>query len=141
MALPLPPGPLQRHAKLIAALGSTVTLEQAMAVIDALDIEDPWLQGARVAAAAAAPGSLRLAWGLQRHPAAQTLAGAFRSEYVAALYAAAHGDFAEGIRALLIDKDRQPRWNPPTLQQAGIAWAQHFFREPWPPEQHPLRDL
>lgn len=26
-----------------------------------------------------------------------------------------HGDIIEGVRALIIDKDKQPRWNPPTL--------------------------
>lgn len=58
-----------------------------------------------------------------------------------ALHAAAHGDFAEGIRALLIDKDRQPAWQPPTLEQADAAWAATFFTAPWPAGQHRLADL
>ncbi|MDF9620441.1 enoyl-CoA hydratase/isomerase family protein [Pseudomonas entomophila] len=33
-----------------------------------------------------------------------------------------YGDIIEGVRALIIDKDKQPRWNPPTL--AGLT-AQH----------------
>ena len=41
----------------------------------------------------------------------RSLDDVFRAEYIAALACAAHGDFAEGIRALLIDKDKRPRWN------------------------------
>ena len=42
---------------------------------------------------------------LQRRGAGQDLAAIYRLEYIVALHCAAHGDFAEGIRALLIDKD------------------------------------
>ncbi|NBA95987.1 enoyl-CoA hydratase/isomerase family protein [Pseudomonas sp. R5(2019)] len=39
----------------------------------------------------------------------------------------AHGDLIEGVRALLIDKDKQPRWNPPTLQALEPAQVEQFF--------------
>lgn len=58
-----------------------------------------------------------------------------------ALHVAAHGDFAEGIRALLIDKDRQPRWQPGSLEEADAQWAADFFVAPWSPASHPLADL
>ncbi len=141
IAQPLEPGPLQIHAELIERLVAQPTLEAVAAAILALDSEDAWLQNARATFAAGAPGSARLAWELQRRPGTQALADAFRTEYVVALHAAAHGDFAEGIRALLIDKDRAPKWNPATLAEADAAWAQAFFAEPWPPGQHPLNDL
>ncbi len=52
-----------------------------------------------------------------------------------------HGDAIEGIRALAIDKDRRPRWNPPTVGQVDPRTVQDFFRSPWTPETHPLAGL
>ncbi|MCL1497740.1 enoyl-CoA hydratase/isomerase family protein [Xanthomonas nasturtii] len=141
IAQPLEPGPLQLHAALIAQLVSGDTLEQVVAAISALHSGDNWLQAARATLAAGAPGSARLAWELQRHPGTTTLADAFRTEYVVALHVAAHGDFAEGIRALLIDKDRQPQWQPASLEAADAQWAADYFVAPWPPARHPLADL
>ena len=37
------------------------------------------------------------------------------------------GDLIEGVRALLIDKDKTPRWNPPTLQALGAGHVESFF--------------
>lgn len=134
-------GPLQAHADTIARLGEAGALEQVVAAIAALQSDDAWLQTAQTTLAAGAPSSARLSWELQHRAAHLTLAQTFRLEYIVALHVAAHGDFAEGIRALLIDKDRNPHWNPPTLAQADARWAEAFFVAPWPESAHPLADL
>ncbi|MFK0310512.1 enoyl-CoA hydratase/isomerase family protein [Pseudomonas sp. NPDC090233] len=38
-----------------------------------------------------------------------------------------HGDIIEGVRALIIDKDKQPRWNPPTLAGLQRQRVDQFF--------------
>jgi enoyl-CoA hydratase len=43
-----------------------------------------------------------------------------------------HPDLAEGIRAMIIDKDRRPRWNPARLSEVSVADVASFF-EPLPP--------
>lgn len=134
-------GPLQAHADTIARLGQAGALEQVVAAIAALQSDDAWLQTAQATLAAGAPSSARLSWELQHRAAHLTLAQTFRLEYIVALHVAAHGDFAEGIRALLIDKDRSPHWNPATLAQADARWAEAFFVSPWPESAHPLADL
>ena len=37
------------------------------------------------------------------------------------------GDLIEGVRALLIDKDKTPRWNPPTLAALDAGHVTSFF--------------
>ena len=39
----------------------------------------------------------------------------------------ARGDLIEGVRALLIDKDKTPRWNPPNLAALDAAQVASFF--------------
>jgi len=53
----------------------------------------------------------------------------------------AQSDAVEGIRALAVDKDRQPRWSPARLADVDEAMVAGFFESPWSPDQHPLRDL
>lgn len=134
-------GPLLRHAAAIDSLCEGEQLDAIVAAILALQTDDPWLQTAQATLAAGAPGSARLAFELQRRVAGASLAEVYRLEYVTALHCAAHGDFAEGIRALLIDKDRNPQWQPRTLAEASEAWAAGFFVSPWSTATHPLADL
>ena len=37
------------------------------------------------------------------------------------------GDMLEGVRAQIVDKDKQPKWNPPTLAEVTRASVQSFF--------------
>ncbi len=47
----------------------------------------------------------------------------------------------EGIRALAIDKDHAPRWNPARIEEVQDAQWQAFFVSPWPAYAHPLVGL
>lgn len=39
------------------------------------------------------------------------------------------GDLIEGVRALIIDKDKTPKWNPPTLHALDASHVDSFFRD------------
>lgn len=66
------------------------------------------------------------------------LADAFRMELTIATHCAQNVDFAEGVRALLIDKDNAPRWK---FDFAGLPreHVMSHFEPPW--DAHPLRKL
>jgi len=134
--------PLQDNFSLIRQLCGGVDLERIVqGILKLADHQDPWLQRAAKTLAHGSPGSARLTFELLAHNKLLSLAEVYRVEWCAGLMAAAHGDFAEGIRALLIDKDKQPKWNPPTLAHADEQWVKKFFSLPFPAEQHPLYRL
>jgi enoyl-CoA hydratase/carnithine racemase len=134
--------PLQENFSLIRQLCGGVDLERIVnGILKLANHPDPWLQRAAKTLSHGSPGSARLTFALLVHNKLLSLAEVYRVEWLAGLMAAAHGDFAEGIRALLIDKDKQPKWNPPTLAQADEQWVKKFFLLPFPAEQHPLYHL
>jgi enoyl-CoA hydratase len=61
-----------------------------------------------------------------------------RQEYRIAARVVQRHDFLEGVRALIVDKDNQPRWNPPTLAGVTDAMLDDIFAplpadEEWKP--------
>src|SRR3546814_578974 len=127
---PLPPGPLQKNHALIRQACGQRDFEAICAAIAAwADHEDPWLKRAATTFKAGSPGSARLSYSLLQRVQLLSLAEVFRQEYIVSLQCGVHGDLQEGIRALLIDKDKQPKWNPATLQQASDAWVQRRSEE------------
>ncbi|MES2402048.1 MAG: enoyl-CoA hydratase/isomerase family protein [Pseudomonadota bacterium] len=47
----------------------------------------------------------------------------------------------EGIRALAVDKDYAPKWNPERIEDVKPGMADAFFVSPWPVAEHPLYKL
>jgi enoyl-CoA hydratase/carnithine racemase len=129
---PAAPGSLQRHCTLVSDLCSFETLPEVYAAIVALrDDDDRWLRDGAVRLAAGYPGSAWLIDTLLRRAAHVSLAEVFRVEYVVAERSVMHGQFLEGIRALIIDKDRRPRWDR-SIGGGSREWVERTFFEPVP---------
>jgi enoyl-CoA hydratase/carnithine racemase len=78
------------------------------------------------------PTMLKVTLEQLRRGATMPLAGCFRMELGMVRAAIVQGDFAEGIRALIIDKDNTPRWNPDRLEAVTPAMVERFFQEARP---------
>jgi enoyl-CoA hydratase len=56
-----------------------------------------------------------------------TLEACLEQEFRTSLQFLQTPDFVEGIRAAVVDKDRAPRWNPPTIDAVTTAATDRFF--------------
>lgn len=67
---------------------------------------------------------------VRRARRAKDLAAVLKTEYrTTAAHLRGH-DFAEGIRALLVDKDKNPQWRPATLDEVTPELVESHFAEP-----------
>jgi enoyl-CoA hydratase len=97
--------------------------DQLEHVITALESAPPdgWEAEALALLRRASPLSLRATWRRLRAAGGQTIETVLADDYRMAVRLVAGHDFAEGVRAILIDKDNAPQWLPPTLAQVDEA--------------------
>ncbi len=77
----------------------------------------------------------------QNRGAKLSLAECFRMELGMVYHCFEHGDLMEGIRAVILDKDNNPRWQPSTLAEVREEAVAAFFADRWAAEPHPLQNL
>ncbi len=136
-----PPSPLRTSMDRIdAVIGHDRLDDLAPRLLALANDDDPWLANAAAAFAKGAPSSARLSFEMQRRARHLSLAEVFRLEYQASVGCCLHGDFAEGVRALLVDKDRSPRWQPTRLADVDPSLVDTMLA-PRFDGAHPLADL
>lgn len=69
------------------------------------------------------------------------LAQCFRQELNAVARALEEGDFCEGVRAHLVDKDQKPEWKLQDLFEVWPEHIEHYLSSPWSESEHPLAQL
>lgn len=118
---------LAEHRELIDRCFAAPSIE---AVLTALDADgSPFALKTRELIASKSPTSLKLTFRLIRLAReAESLEACLEREFAAAVAVAQGHDFYEGVRAAIIDKDRNPRWSPPGLAEVDDrdidAWIQ-----------------
>ena len=97
-------------------------------IVAALEQEDgPWVKEALAAMQRASPLSLKLTLRQMRLGVGMEIEAALQLEFRIIQHLLAGADFYEGVRAVLVDKDKKPRWRFPTLAEASEAEVERHF--------------
>lgn len=135
MAARLPAPVLLPHQQRIDALLAGRTLSGVLARLFATRFDEceAALASAQASCYSGSPISRAILWRQYWQARRQSLAEVFADELTLSVNCVLRGDFVEGVRALLIDKDRSPRWQTPPCEG---DWLDDFYR--WPHGNNPL---
>ena len=140
VATPLmPAGHIEQHFDTINQLCNNKDLSDIVSAINAFQTDDAWLIKAQANLAYASPLSLAVSAKQLQDSEQHSLKAVFNHELVLSRNLARHSEFIEGVRALLIDKDRQPQWQFQSVDDIPAAFIDSFFTSPW--QKNPLANL
>ncbi|MBL8544588.1 MAG: enoyl-CoA hydratase/isomerase family protein, partial [Hyphomonadaceae bacterium] len=116
-------------------------LDSVEAIVAALEQDgSDWAKAQLVTLQTKSPQTLKVAFRQLREGAAMgSFEDEMRQEYRIGARVVQRRDFIEGVRALIVEKDNTPVWNPPALAGVTDAMLDEIFA-PLPPDQewHPL---
>jgi enoyl-CoA hydratase/carnithine racemase len=122
-------------------------LDSVRAIVAALDADgSPWATETAVTLRKRSPLMLHVVLEQVRRGRTLNLADDLRMERDLVrncfhLRPGAASETVEGIRALAVDKDHTPKWNPTRIEDVAPEMVDAFFASPWPAHSHPLRHL
>ena len=133
----VPEARTEKNAPLIARTFASDRLENILAALEADDSE--WAQTELATLRSKSPLSCKVSLRLLADGAARRdFAAEMKAEYALAANVVQTHDFVEGVRALLIDKDNDPKWEPPAAEAVTEAMLDGLFAplpqgEDWTP--------
>ncbi len=132
-------GNIEPQRRLIEKLCTGDNLERVVQQILADTTQNPWLEKNRAALAAGSPIAAHTIWEQLKRSRDMSLEEVFRFELMLSTNVVRYPEFAEGVRALLIDKDRTPAWRFADVSAVPRELIDSLFTPPWP--ENPLADL
>jgi enoyl-CoA hydratase/carnithine racemase len=134
-----PGGQVEPHLGTINTLCDGDDIHEIIDNIVSQQTQDPWLAKARDSLSHGSP--LAALWIFRQLLATRhaSLREVFQAEIQLVTNIVRHPEFAEGVRALLIDKDRSPAWQYKKSRDIPAEVMDSFFTAPW--GENPLADL
>ena len=136
---PVPPAQIEPRIELIQEISGKEDVISFTAAITKLETEDKWMVRAREGLVHGSPFAACWIDHQLKITKEMALTSIFQSEILLVTNIVRDPEFSEGVRALLIDKDRNPNWQFPDVNSVPKDRLEKMFEPPWP--QNPLADL
>lgn len=122
------PPPETLDAATRAAIARCFAPDSIPGIVAALEAEGTdWAKAQLAALRAASPTSLFVSLEVMRRNATAPLAQALQTELRLTRAVTRHPDFLEGVRAQVVEKTRDPKWQPATIEQVDPAAIAAMF--------------
>lgn len=128
VAEPAPTGRLAAERENVAACFEQATAGDVFATLEAAATD--WAAKQLKAVRSKSPLSVAVAWEQLKRGAELDFDDCLRLEYRIALASCAAGDFKEGVRALIVDKDNAPKWRHARVEDVPAEEVQAHFEAP-----------
>jgi enoyl-CoA hydratase len=124
-------GPIMARTAAIDRLFAHDTVEAILAALDAeagaASADAEWAGKTAAGMRTKSPLSMKLALAQVRRGADWDFATCMRAEFRIVSRVIEGHDFYEGVRAVIVDKDNRPRWNPAALADVSAAAVERHF--------------
>jgi len=129
------------HQSFVSRFEEISSVEAFRKTLLACTDKDDWINAGIKAFESGSPSSAHIIFEQLKRGRNLSLEDVFRSELNLSAQCTIHPDFAEGVRALLVDKDQAPKWQPATLEEIKDTWVESYFSPLWKDGEHPLKQL
>ncbi len=101
----------------VPAINRCFSASSVPGILARLADEGAWGEKTLATLRAMSPSSVLWSFGIVHRGATRDLAACLSAELRLTEDVTRHPDFAEGVRAMVVDKDRAPKWSPPTIEE------------------------
>lgn len=132
---------VKEHEDYLSKFENIESAIQFKEILSSCPHKDDWLEAGQNIFETGSPSSAHVILEQLNRGKNKSLEEIFRSELNLSLQFCMRPDFVEGVRALLVDKDKQPKWNPTKLEDVTGEMVQSYFEQLWDEGMHPLRAI
>lgn len=140
LASPAPDARIVRNHQAINRIFASDRFEDILAALEAEAGDDEWARKELDTLRSKSPQACKVSLRLLREGARMaSFADEMAQEFAVAARVAQRPDFIEGVRAVILDKDNAPKWNPATPEGVSDALLDSIFApmpegEAWTPD-------
>ncbi len=124
-ALPTQPAPIMSTQPAVNGCFKHNDIESIMEAL--VETDDSWSNETAKTLQQKAPLSLKVTLAQMRKAKSMSMADCIKMDYCLVGHFMQDHDFYEGVRALLVDKDKSPHWQPSSLSQVSSAKVADYF--------------
>ena len=135
----LPESKIMKEIDKIQSLTDEQELTKVCSNILSNQTDDDWYLRGKNSLQTGSPTSAHLIWLQCLNSSNLNLKEVFKFELNLAIQITRIGDFKEGIRALIIDKDNNPNWKYDSVKSVPPEWIKKHTDPAW--QQNPLEDI